>query len=203
MREQYKVDIPKEWETNKKAGLCPVCGKTSDQFEKRRRVYCSEKCGNEYASRFITWEETRRKLIEKNSKCRICGITEKKWKKNRVKKRQNVLDALALKYEKEIRAFKFKRIAEAERSFLRTVKEIEEEPLGAWGTQRFLESLGEKIPSDFNYFFGFEVDHVVAIANEGDMWDEKNLQVLCKPCHIKKTKNDMKLMRKNNANNTN
>ena len=36
-----------------------------------------------------------------------------------------------------------------------------------------------------------EVDHIVAICNGGDAWDESNLQVLCIDCHRKKTKLDL------------
>lgn len=42
----------------------------------------------------------------------------------------------------------------------------------------------------------FDVDHIIAIVNGGEQWDEKNLQVLCQPCHKKKTKKDMELSRK-------
>lgn len=37
-----------------------------------------------------------------------------------------------------------------------------------------------------------EVDHIKAIMNGGEMWDENNLQILCKECHNKKTKEDFK-----------
>src|SRR3990167_984590 len=36
-----------------------------------------------------------------------------------------------------------------------------------------------------------EVDHKFAIMNGGDMWDIKNLQVLCHKCHVRKTKSDL------------
>lgn len=43
-----------------------------------------------------------------------------------------------------------------------------------------------------------EVDHIQALINEGSMWDENNLQTLCKECHIKKTAQDMKKRTKRN-----
>lgn len=37
-----------------------------------------------------------------------------------------------------------------------------------------------------------EVDHIKAVVNGGEMWDEKNLQTLCHACHVWKTKNDLR-----------
>lgn len=37
-----------------------------------------------------------------------------------------------------------------------------------------------------------EVDHIIAICNGGEEWDEENLQVLCNSCHKLKTKEDLK-----------
>ena len=42
-------------------------------------------------------------------------------------------------------------------------------------------------PSTLN----LEVDHIKAIVNGGDMWDEKNLRAICHKCHVKKTKSDL------------
>ena len=49
----------------------------------------------------------------------------------------------------------------------------------------------------------FQVDHIVAVMACDDwnkiierFWDEKNLQLLCKPCHKDKTKIDREQMRK-------
>jgi hypothetical protein len=36
-----------------------------------------------------------------------------------------------------------------------------------------------------------EIDHIQAIVNQGDMWNEDNLRVLCHKCHCKKTKSDL------------
>ena len=32
-----------------------------------------------------------------------------------------------------------------------------------------------------------EVDHIIPVANGGEMYEYTNLQSLCKPCHSKKT----------------
>ena len=41
----------------------------------------------------------------------------------------------------------------------------------------------------------FEVDHILAVSLGGDMWDKKNLQILCSTDHKKKTAEDMKKLR--------
>lgn len=43
-----------------------------------------------------------------------------------------------------------------------------------------------------------QVDHIIAIMNGGEMWDEENLQTLCKECHNKKTKQDYQQRTKGN-----
>jgi len=39
--------------------------------------------------------------------------------------------------------------------------------------------------------FGDEVDHIKAVCLDGDMWDLKNLRILCEACHLVKTRKDM------------
>ncbi len=46
-------------------------------------------------------------------------------------------------------------------------------------------------PTTLSVYDYFEVDHIKAIVNGGSETDESNLQVLCHPCHVKKTKIDM------------
>jgi len=41
-----------------------------------------------------------------------------------------------------------------------------------------------------------QIDHVVAIINGGDYFDKDNLQTLCKECHVRKTKQDIRKHRK-------
>jgi len=41
-------------------------------------------------------------------------------------------------------------------------------------------------------YMGFQVDHITALCNNGDMWDKKNWQVLCDECHKNKTKKDLR-----------
>lgn len=62
------------------------------------------------------------------------------------------------------------------------------------------EDIKEKYPfertSFFSYKTNYEVDHIIALINGGDMWDEKNLRVLCTECHKKKTQQDLVTARK-------
>jgi 5-methylcytosine-specific restriction protein A len=41
-----------------------------------------------------------------------------------------------------------------------------------------------------------DVDHIVALADDGSFWDRENLQALCKPCHSAKTGEDNRARRK-------
>lgn len=40
-----------------------------------------------------------------------------------------------------------------------------------------------------------EIDHIIAIANGGSNWDLANLQLLCRKCHINKTRKDIYVIR--------
>lgn len=37
-----------------------------------------------------------------------------------------------------------------------------------------------------------DIDHIIPLISGGKMWDINNLQVLCKECHKKKTRTDLK-----------
>ena len=39
----------------------------------------------------------------------------------------------------------------------------------------------------------YECDHIIAVVNDGDCFDETNLQTLCHICHVAKTVEDLKL----------
>ena len=72
-----KNDVPDLWRQRVKAGLCPVCGKTQQEFEKRMRVYCSPACRDEYASKYTYLSVERDKFLkEHGEKCDNCGITK-------------------------------------------------------------------------------------------------------------------------------
>lgn len=189
-RSQIKYDIPDEWLKNRDKGLCPVCAKTKDEFEPRRQVYCSEKCANKYQSKIITWGELRDKILGRDGKiCAKCNVNDKN-----VKIEEEKL------YEEAIRKWKTSGlIKEMKISILKEIAILEsflndeEKLIKEKGT-----FFGKPYDFDFRIDADFHVDHIKAIVNGGDMWDEKNLQVLCSRCHKKKTAKDMKKRTKGN-----
>jgi len=184
IRSQIKYDIPDEWLKNRNKGLCPVCAKTKDEFEKNRKIYCSQKCANKFQSKIITWQELREKIFTRDGKvCKKCGISEDKILKNQEKLyKYAVKKWLTPKVIKDMKISVLQEIAKLE-NLLNNNKELIKEK--GWQFDK---------PHDFNYRLNrvFEVDHIVAITNGGDQWDEKNLQVLCNKCHDEKTAKDMK-----------
>ncbi|MCK5023289.1 MAG: HNH endonuclease [Candidatus Aenigmarchaeota archaeon] len=123
-RQQIRKIIPDEYHENERNGLCRVCGKTRDQWEKRRSVFCSEECSKKYQKCFYTWAELRAKILkERGANCEKCNK-----------------DCSADTHE-------------------------------------------------------LELDHITALVNGGDMWDESNLQLLCNRCHRKKTTLDLRKAR--------
>lgn len=190
-RANINYDIPKEWVDNFKKGLCPVCGKTKFEFDPGMRVYCSKKCKVEYSKRICTWQEVVHKILtERGYKCVKCGKTR---------------DQLSL--EKE--TFKI----EGKKKFIESHPEILEHERKEIMDQ--CEALYQKainlkpediyiskyeyveLPELSPYYDSMEVDHIKAVCNGGDQWDEKNMQVLCYTCHKEKTANDIKLKTEN------
>ena len=112
-RESIFIDIPEIYVQNDKLGVCRVCGKPKEQFEKGRRKYCSSDCFWKYQDCFKTWNHLRGIILSKYPKCVKCNSDSK-----------------------------------------------------------------------------LEVDHIKAIMNGGNMWDDNNLQTLCHKCHVKKTRQD-------------
>ncbi len=197
MREQYIINVPKKWLENKKAGLCPVCGKHPADFEKRRKVYCSEKCSTDFSTCFISWDGLREKILHRgNHKCAECDYDEDSFREKEKQRILNLNEEIQTKYEKEISYWKLEQLRKKEEWFLNEIKNIENAKIDDWDLKHFLESkLDKKLSFDEKYFSGFDVDHIEAVALGGDMWDEKNLQVLCKSCHVKKTRIDMKKLK--------
>lgn len=203
VREQLKCDIPPEWLKRRAAGLCPVCGKHPSEFDKNRKVYCSEACSTKYAEHYIFWGQLRDKIIEASPKCAICGITEEKWKETYDKSVAEENAGLLKQFEKEIFAEKIRRIAIEETQFLNEIKRIESADLSSFWLQDFLkDKLGAAIINEWKHFRGFEVDHLVPVYKGGSIFDESNLQVLCVDCHRKKTNKDVKHRKRNSESNS-
>lgn len=193
MREQSKMDIPKEWEERRKAGLCPVCGRTPEEFEPRRKVFCSQECASKFARRYLTWQQYKDALIMKTKKCAICGVTEKEFFERKRKEVEEQKKKLYEKYKADIEREKWKRLYALEQQFLKDIEEVEKEAndLDSWFVRRVIEKkTGRRYPRVPDH--AFEVDHIVPISEGGAMWDKDNLQVLCVDCHRKKTAEERK-----------
>jgi 5-methylcytosine-specific restriction endonuclease McrA len=196
-RELMKNDVPELWRQRARAGLCPVCGKTKDLFKKGMKVYCSVKCRDEYASKYTHWSEIKSKILKRDGeRCNICGITEDKFEERLKLEKQRYREGLLSKHEIQKR-----------------IKEERDEQLVRWDTEweeRYNNIMDDHWILEHIFYYtelyedmdmprriSFEVDHIVAIINDGDIWDESNLRVLCTECHHKKTQEDLKIARKN------
>ena len=192
-RSQLKYDSHDEWIKNRDKGLCPVCAKTKDEFEPRRQVYCSQKCANKYQSKIITWSELRDRILKRDGEvCNECNTTPKKQQKKFEKEFKKLVDIWKKSGGlKDLKVMVLKEIAELE-CLLNDEKKLIEKK-GHY-TRDFPSEwdLKNKIISNF------QVDHIIAIVNGGDQWDEKNLQVLCGKCHHKKTTKDIRKRVKGN-----
>ena len=76
-RTQSRVVMPKEYIDNQEKRLCRVCGIPKDQFEKRRRYHCSEKCSRLYQECFESWSILRNNIVAEQKQCVRCGSKER------------------------------------------------------------------------------------------------------------------------------
>lgn len=190
-RENIKYDIPKEWIKNFKKGLCPVCAKTKFEFNKFMKVYCSKKCQKEYSKRIYVWQDLRDKIIkERGKKCVKCKKTEGQLSKEKKDYKENSRKEF-IKNHPEVLEQRRKELMDQAEEIYQQALNLKAEDIHSWEYD-----MEKELPWAYDTF---EVDHIIAVSNEGDMWDEKNLQVLCYTCHKEKTKEDMK--KKQNGNN--
>jgi len=191
-REPMKNEVPDLWRQRAKAGLCPVCGKTPQEFDKGLRVYCSVKCRDEYASKFTYWTNVREKFLKEHGEfCDKCNITREKYNKKRVKI-LNDLQEQWLSNSKNKRMIEEKRdelLVECSKDFEERHKRIMDDH---WIIDNSFWNYDREIRKDLPDSIYFEVDHRIALVNGGDMWDISNFQVLCSECHKKKTVIDLK-----------
>lgn len=201
-REIMRNDVPELWRQRARAGLCPVCGKTQQEFKKGMRVYCSKKCRDEYASKYTFWTEVRNKFLRDHGEyCDECGTTVDKYKafvkEEKQKHREKLL--LSPKIRKQIEEERDVQLVKWSESWEERYKEIMDD-------HYLLEHLfySGELYEDLNLpnYVSFEVDHKIAVVNDGDMWDVSNLQVLCAECHKDKTQEDMKIVRTKNDKNS-
>ena len=195
-REPMKNDVPELWRQRAKAGLCPVCGKTQQKFKKRMRVYCSPKCRDKYASKYTFWTTERNNFLKEHGKtCDICGTTPEKIKQYNEEG-----------YKKAVKEWltnpKNKKILEEKRdeSLVELSKYFEERYNKIMDDADFFDYVmwdeRHELKQGYNIRVGFDVDHITALCNGGEMWDKKNWQVLCSECHKEKTRNDLKERKK-------
>ena len=196
VRQTIKNDVPELWKKRAKAGLCPVCGKTNQEFAKGMIVYCSVKCRDEYASHYELWGTLRDKILKRdNNTCQECGTNEEKVKKNWESSKKDVLNKFFEKEKREIEVFRdieLKKISEKyEEEYKEIMDDVKLFSRIRWELQKQFE---KDYPEIFTYHWkspSFCADHIRAIVNGGDMWDEKNLRCLCEECHKKKTQKDL------------
>ena len=191
-REPMKNDVPELWRQRAKAGLCPVCGKTPQEFDKGMRVYCSHKCRDKYASKYTFWTTERNNFLKEHGKiCDICGTTPEKIKEHNE-------DGYKKAVEEWLKNPRNKKILEEKRDerLVEISKDFEERYNKVMDDFVFLDwamwDEGRKLKQEYDIRVGFEVDHILALCNGGDMWDKNNWQVLCDECHKKKTRQDLK-----------
>lgn len=205
-REPMKNDVPELWRQRAKAGLCPVCGKTSEEFDKGMRIYCSVKCRDKYASKYTFWSDERNRFMrEHEEQCAICGITPEKIKKLKEETKKKIVkewlsnpdnkklleehrDTILVEWSKEWDD-RFKSLMDDEWLLEHHYWDI----TGNHQMDLFHGKLPERL--------GFDLDHIIALCNGGDMWDKDNWQILCSVCHKEKTKKDLR-ERKRLKNNT-
>ena len=201
IRTNVKFSFPPEWQVRKDAELCPACGKTKEEFDKGRKVYCSEKCSNKYLEYYQTWQSMRDDFLKEHGEyCDKCKINNDKLKKKESIRINELWNDVLKKYPKEIEAEKFKLLAEAEKEYLEKIKEIENINMDSWKWRKIFEEFGvDYWALEIKHHIAFEVDHKKAIVNGGDAWDKNNLQVLCVECHKKKTKEDLAKRTKGNS----
>jgi len=191
-REPMKNDVPELWRQRAKAGLCPVCGKTKIEFKKGMKVYCSVKCRDKYASKYIYWSTEKDRFLEKHGKkCDDCGLGMddiNNFYREEVKKRRK--DWLSIpKNKKRIEEKRDELLVDWSKDWEERYKKIMDDYWildgSFWGED---QELRKGIPKHVS----FDVDHIKALCNGGDMWDKNNWQVLCSECHKKKTKKDLR-----------
>jgi 5-methylcytosine-specific restriction endonuclease McrA len=189
MRESLKNDVPEEWRIRAKAGLCPVCAKTKDQWAKGARVFCSVKCRDDYSSKYCYWTDVRYKILERDHRtCKKCGISSEKYYKKCDEMKNDALKKWAKENQDIIKTRRDEQLVRLDRRFQEeydnTMNDVwlAEHSMG-WDEQRKITKLPQ-MPD-------MEVDHIIPVFKGGDMWDEKNMQVLCKTCHLEKTKEEL------------
>ena len=189
-REQLRDDVPQLWRDRIKIGICPVCTKEKSQFEKNRRIYCSEKCCDEFSSKFTSWSGLKDVILKRdNHTCGLCGETPEKKDKEYGEYRKDAIKKWIESNKEVIKYYRSKALVDLEERFREEFNRLMDDDY----------VLKNEVPYDRRWddfsikknTFRLEVDHIIPIGLDGDVWDENNLQTLCYDCHKKKTVKDM------------
>ena len=191
-REQISINIPKEWNENMKHGRC-WCGKDHSEFEKGQKFYCSPAHAREYSKRIKYWSVFKDEILAEHGEiCIVCKKTDAIWKQEQEELKHKAFFKIANEHPKPINEARSIMLAELQEQFEKIMDD-------AYVFDNFPWRLREMYPEfpDERYvfekeYFVLEIDHIKAVALGGEMWDKKNLQVLCNFCHRKKTKEDIK-----------
>jgi len=195
-REQIKTDYTDDEIKNLEQGKC-FCGKPRSEFDKGMRVYCCKAHRSDWYTRTITWSTFKGEVLAKlGKKCAECGCTPESMKENG----QTDYDDWIKEAKKNSDAMKVVELARIEK--LNELEEKYQEIMNDdymihWELSYRHEVKGlRKAPEKDNFIdTRFEVDHIVAVSLGGEMWDTKNLQVLCYRDHKTKTAEDMKKLK--------
>lgn len=191
-RQAIKNDVPEEWRRRLKAGLCPVCAKSPPEFDKGQMIYCSAKCRDEYASKYTWWSEIRQKILERDNKtCQECGLSQSSYDEQMERMKVGVLEKWISQNKDYIEKIRDEQLVILSRKFKEDFDEIMDDKLFVEKVVRWKleKEIYESLPE--TKWVHLEVDHKVAVALGGDMWDENNMRTLCEDCHKKKTKIDI------------
>lgn len=192
-REQISIDIPDEWNENMKHGRC-WCGKPKSEFDTNQKFYCSELHSKEYSKRIKYWSVFKEEVLEEQGrKCSECGHTKESFEKQQEILKEETYNFKAKEYPLAIKQARAVMVDELQRQF-ELIK----------NDGYVLQHMPYQIKNEYDIstndifdrtWFNLEVDHIKAVALGGEMWDKKNLRILCTECHKIKTKDDMKKLR--------
>ena len=197
-REVTKNDYSQEEIRNLENGKC-WCGKPKAEFDKGMKVYCCKKHYHEWYRRTVPWSIFKNEVLEEmGKKCAECGCTPQSLKKNQKTKYKDWLQIVKNNPEAMmmVQHERVKQLNDLEKRYQQIMDDdyIINMELG-----RLYSDLPKGIPKapEEDHWIGdrFEVDHIIAVSLDGEMWDKKNLQILCYNCHKKKTSEDMKKLK--------
>lgn len=191
-REQISIDIPQEWNENMKHGRC-WCGKDHSEFDKLQKFYCSKDHADQYAKRIKYWSNFKDEVLaELGEVCVACGKTDEVWKKEQKELKHNAYLKIAKEHPKAINEARSILLAELQEQFEKIMDDAYVYRHFPWKLKKIYPLLPDTVDVFDRQYFVLEVDHKIPVGAGGEMWDKKNLQVLCNFCHKKKTKLDLK-----------